>query len=181
MACSKQKKMTTASTLVSSETSLGGARSMTSSSSTTGSLASLYRKEIDHFNRCEKFISRNRYVANPAYDMSEHWPVWPKNLYFTATPTSIHDNPIDVAREDSSDSFDSFNGDYDQDEPHRKRLRCSPIPPLQSIDPASVPAPDRDLSDWDCELLFHFGDLTDDDQFLISAASLFSDSPHPNY
>jgi hypothetical protein len=147
----------------------------TPSCSSSSSLASLYKKEIDNFNRCEKFISRNRYVADPAYDMSEHWPVWPKNLYFTATPSVP--SPLEIPQGYFSDSLNFFDGDYHQQaEPEQKRLRCSPVPPLRSN-----PVPDRGLSEWDCELLFHFCDLVDDEQTFLTETTLSSDSFHEDY
>jgi hypothetical protein len=130
---------------------------------TTSSLTSQYVKEIENFNRGENFFARNRFVVDPSLEASEQWPVWPNNLFFTATPILAcepHESPTNILRDDSSDSgSDSLYAAYYQDEPQRKRLRSSSDLTLSS---SSNP----ELSDLEYDLLFDFCDLAGDAQFL---------------
>jgi hypothetical protein len=142
---------------------------------TTSSLTSQYAKEIENFNRGEKFFARNRFVVDPSLEASEQWPVWPNNLFFTATPILAcepHESPTNILRDDSSDSgSDSLYAAYYQDEPQRKRLRSSPLTPSSPL--SSYPG---ELSEHECDLLFDFCNFADDEQFMDSASSISSES-----
>jgi hypothetical protein len=180
--------------------SLCSSSSSSSSSSTTSSLATLFKKEIDHFNNGQKFYSRNRFVVDPAAESVDHWPIWPTNLYFTANAIATATAPTtamnaatvpamtntndeyatNIFREDSSDSgSDSLYAvDPSQDEPQRKRSRFSPIRPSCPRPFSGFPDTELSVSEFDCDLdlLFEFCGLPEDEQFMTSASSLSSES-----
>jgi hypothetical protein len=172
-----------------------------SSSSSTSSLATLYKKEIDHFNNGQKFFSRNRFVIDPEAESVDHWPIWPTNLYFTAntnavaapatatTPTLNSNSAVmnnnespttNVFLEDSCDSgCDSLYAfDPTRDEPQRKRSRFSPLRPSCSLPFSGFPDTALSVSEFDCDLdlLLEFCGLPEDEQLMTSASSLFSES-----
>jgi hypothetical protein len=137
-------------------------------------------REIQHHKMCGKFIAKNRYAYDARYDCPSTWPVWPTNVFFTATPpvvTKMRSRSSSVCSSSSSSSTSSTNmpssveyssersddddsRDFFSEQPPLKRLRASPVSSTLS----STDLEDN-LTELDCEILSQFFDFTPDSNY----------------